>query len=582
MKELDRFRELWFVDFEFGGGNGERQSPLCLVAYELGSQREMRVWEDDLLRLSCPPYNVGTDSCFFSYYLPAELKCHLVLNWKLPLFAIDLYVEFRNFTNGKPVYAGNSLLGALEYFGVESMLAGEKQEMQQLALRGRPYTEAEKRDLLEYCAADVHALIQLFHKLIPHVDINDALLRGTYMRDLSVVEDTGVPIDMELLKQLRKYWKPIELRLIEEIDDNDIWEDGSFRRKNFERFLIERKIPWPRLNTGTLDLKNDTFRQMAKIFPEVSPIHELRSTLGQMRLEKLAVGSDGRNRCLLSGFKAKTSRNLPSSNEYVFGPATWVRSLIRPQPDHGVAYLDYAQQEWAVAAVLSGDNNMIQAYESGDPYITFAHQAGAVPEGATKESHTAEREQFKVCALAVNYGQGYRSLSININDAEAKAKELLFLHRKTYPRFWEWSDNVQDYATLHGKLWTVFRWYLHVIGPDINPRSLRNFPVQANAAEMLRLAVIEAVKQGVRVCGPVHDALLIESPLDGLNQAIAKTRAAMVKAGRVVLNGFELRVDVKPIRWPARYTDRRGARMWNTVMELLAEVKDRAVGGRSE
>jgi hypothetical protein len=578
---LDRFRELWFVDFEFGGGDGDRQSPRCLVAYELRSQKEVRVWEDDLLTLPRPPYSIGKDSCFFAYYLPAELKCHLVLNWKLPVFAIDLYAEFRNFTNGKPVYAGNSLLGALEYFGIESMLVEEKKEMQQLALRGGVYTESEKKDLLDYCAADVYALVQLFQKLIHHVDINDALIRGTYMRALSVVEDTGVPIDSELLGELRQYWDLIELKLIEKIDSDGIWEEGSFRRKNFERFLIEKRIPWPRLQTGTLDLKNDTFRQMAKIFPVVSPIHELRATLGQMRLKKLAVGSDGRNRTMLSGFKAKTSRNLPSSNEYVFGPATWVRSLIRPRPGHGVVYLDYAQQEWAVAAVLSGDFNMIQAYESGDPYLTFARQAGAVPEGATKQSHKAERDQFKVCALAVNYGMGYRSLSININDVEAKAKELLFLHRKTYPRFWEWSDSVQDYGTFHGKLWTVLRWNLYVIGSDINPRSLRNFPAQANAAEILRLAIIEAVKQRICVCGPVHDALLIESPLDELDGAIAKTKAAMVKAGKVILNGFELRVDVKTVKYPARYMDSRGEKMWKTILNILAEVRDEVVGDRS-
>ena len=72
-----------------------------------------------------------------------------------------------------------------------------------------------------------------------------------------------------------------------------------------------------------------------------------------------------------------------------------------------------------------------------------------------------------------------------IDTTQAKAKELLFLHRKTYPRFWEWSDSVQDYGTFHGKLWTVLRWNLYVIGSDINPRSLRNFPAQANAAEIL-------------------------------------------------------------------------------------------------
>jgi DNA polymerase I len=44
--------------------------------------------------------------------------------------------------------------------------------------------------------------------------------------------------------------------------------------------------------------------------------------------------------------------------------------------------------------------------ESGDPYLAFAHQAGAVPPEAMKDSHAETREQFKQCALAVLFGMG--------------------------------------------------------------------------------------------------------------------------------------------------------------------------------
>jgi DNA polymerase I len=60
----------------------------------------------------------------------------------------------------------------------------------------------------------------------------------------------------------------------------------------------------------------------------VAPIHELRSTLAELRLNNLAVGRDGRNRTLVSVFRARTSRNQPSNAKFVFGPATWIRGLI--------------------------------------------------------------------------------------------------------------------------------------------------------------------------------------------------------------------------------------------------------------
>ncbi len=56
-----------------------------------------------------------------------------------------------------------------------------------------------------------------------------------------------------------------------------------------------------------------------------------------------------------------------------------------------------------------------------------------------------------------------------------------------------------------------FGWRLNV-GADTKPRTVMNFPLQANGAEMLRLSCILLTARGVRVCAPVHDALLVEAP----------------------------------------------------------------------
>jgi len=65
--------------------------------------------------------------------------------------------------------------------------------------------------------------------------------------------------------------------------------------------------------------------------------------------------------------------------------------LIKPPPGHGVAYIDWQQQEFGIAAALSGDPLMMDAYRSGDPYLAFAKQAGATPADATKATHKAIR-----------------------------------------------------------------------------------------------------------------------------------------------------------------------------------------------
>jgi DNA polymerase I-like protein with 3'-5' exonuclease and polymerase domains len=217
---------------------------------------------------------------------------------------------------------------------------------------------------------------------------------------------------------------------------------------------------------------------------------------------------------------------------------------------------------------------MKAAYRSGDPYLAFAKQAGAAPEDATKRTHGATREQFKACVLAVQYGMGEESLAQRIGQPVIRARELLRLHRDTYRDFSAWSGGCVDYANLHGKLWTVFGWTLQT-GNAAKMRTLQNFPMQANGAEMLRLACCLAVEQGITVCAPVHDAILIEAPLDQLPDTIKRTQALMAEASRVVLSGFELRTDAEVICYPDRYSDGRGRVMWRTVTDILSTTLQR-------
>jgi DNA polymerase I-like protein with 3'-5' exonuclease and polymerase domains len=309
---------------------------------------------------------------------------------------------------------------------------------------------------------------------------------------------------------------------------------------------------------------------MAKSYPRVSPLRELRSALSDMRLNELSVGRDGRNRTILSAFRARTARNQPSNTKFIFGPSVWLRGLIKPPPGHAVAYVDWAQQEFGIAAALSGDAAMQAAYRSGDPYLAFGKQAGALPPDATKATHGAQRELFKQCVLAVQYGMEAKSLALRIGQPPIVARDLLRAHRETYRSFWRWSDAALDTAMLHGSLCTVFGWHIR-IGENTNPRSLRNFPMQANGAEMLRLACCLATERGVQVCAPIHDAALICAPFDRLEAGIAQMRAAMAEASRIVLNGFELGTDVSVTRWPDRYMDGRGRVMWDRVLRLLPQ-----------
>jgi DNA polymerase I len=266
---FNQYREIVLCDFEFGAEAGGRQVPVCLVAHELRSGRKYRLWRDEFG--ARPPYSTGPDTLFAAFYASAEIGCHLALGWPVPERVLDLFIEFRCLTNGRPTVAGPSLIGALTHCGLDAISVTEKKEMQALAIElgriGRQPTPQEKADLLAYCETDVDALTRLLPAMAPYIDLPRALLRGRYMCAAARIEFAGVPIDMDMLGRLREGWVDIQDRLIAEIDrDYAIFEGRTFKQNRFESWLIRMGIPWPRLESGQLDLESDTFRGQARAY----------------------------------------------------------------------------------------------------------------------------------------------------------------------------------------------------------------------------------------------------------------------------------------------------------------------------
>jgi hypothetical protein len=100
--------------------------------------------------------------------------------------------------------------------------------------------------------------------------------------------------------------------------------------------------------------------------------------------------------------------------------------------------------------------------------------------------------------------------------------------------------------------------------------TIRNFPLQANGAEILRLACCLLIKKGIRICAPVHDAVLIEAPADEIEGAVRTCGDVMAQAASIILGGFPLRTDHEIVAYPDRYMDDRGREFWDQVYEMMA------------
>jgi hypothetical protein len=162
MLEALPFRTIVAVDFEFefGGHVGNRPNPVCMVARELRTGQTWRLWRNEFSAL--PPFPTGPDVLFVAFYASAELGCFRALNWKMPERVLDLFCEFRNLTNGiREPGEPNSLIGALDYFGLDLIGSHHKKNMVDRILAGQPYSKSERAEILEYCEGDVLALGRL-------------------------------------------------------------------------------------------------------------------------------------------------------------------------------------------------------------------------------------------------------------------------------------------------------------------------------------------------------------------------------------------------------------------------------------
>jgi hypothetical protein len=108
---------------------GGRPVPVCAVGRDIRSGQEWRTFQGEFRPK--PPWPTGPDVLFVAYYASAELGFYRALDWPMPERILDLFIEFRNLTNGRQLPSGAGLLGALAFFGLDHIGVVEKKEMQE-------------------------------------------------------------------------------------------------------------------------------------------------------------------------------------------------------------------------------------------------------------------------------------------------------------------------------------------------------------------------------------------------------------------------------------------------------------------
>jgi hypothetical protein len=585
---LDNFKAILACDFEFDyGTGGSSEGPphvICGCARELRSGQEYYIWANEFG--SRPPWPDENDALFVCYNATAEVRSYMSLGWKPPSAILDLFVEYRQWRNGTFVSHPKEharLTDALRYcrahrnnppilnpYPYPNIDAEQKKDWQARALAGPPFNEEDKQGLLEYCMDDVRALCWLLTEMTPRlpVNLNRALYRGRYMTAAAAAMMLGFPVDEELWRQFLEYREQIQEEVI---GNHPAYEGTSFRLDKFSRWLEDLHSKglihnWPVTASGQPSCEDKTFRRYSKV-EEVEELRQIRAVVKVLQEPRFEI-RNGRHYYSLLPFTTKTSRN--TTNRCLIQAPSCLRAFIQPKPGTCLIHADFCQQEYYIAAVVSGDPKMQRLYAEGDPYIAFAIMAGLAPPGATKKTHRQERDISKTVSLAVMYGQQPLGVARKLGISYNRAQDLLIEHKRRFPRVWAWSEEEVKRGFVHKRAVTRWGWYM-TVSRDTSRRTLQNYPVQGLAADILRLAHLLLIESGVAVCGPIHDAFLAEAAEEEAEETAAKVKQVMEEAGRIVL-GLEtnLRADVEIIRSPERWLDRqRGGVMWDKIVGTI-------------
>ena len=260
--------------------------------------------------------------------------------------------------------------------------------------------------MLAYCAEDVRALEQLLPLMLLGLRLDEAVWRGRFSCAMAVIESNGVPLDAELARWISDNRDRIRRRAIAELDQWGFYrcQKAMLEDRRRERGQAIRRphecseaceqwfdtgafVDWLEglgieleryRKTGNPILNRKTLEEYKDMYEDVAPAISLRNALSDLHANRLVVGPDGRNRTWLAPFGSITGRCQPSNSEYVFGLSRFYRNLIQAPPGRAVVYLDFAQQEFLIAAVLSQDDEMFTAYMRGDTYIGIGEAWGLI------------------------------------------------------------------------------------------------------------------------------------------------------------------------------------------------------------
>ena len=426
---------------------------------------------------------------------------------------------------------------------------------------------ASLKQQTNYAAEDADVTFQLyeiFEQKLKEENLENLFYRieMPLMKVLAKMELAGISLDKECLKkeslELENDLKNLEKKIFEfseeEFNLNSPKQLGEIL---FEKLKLDAKAK--KTKTGQYSTSEEVLQKLESKHEIIKHILEYRTyqKLKSTYVDALPMQVNEKTGRIHTNFMqtvAATGR-LSSVNPNLQNipirtlRGQQVRAAFIASEGKKIISADYSQIELRLIAEISGEKNMIEAFQKGeDIHASTAAKLFKIP---LNEVTKLQRSQAKTVNFGIIYGVSSFGLSEQTGLSRTEAKQMIDAYFETYPRLKEYMNEQIMTARKNGYVETILgrKRYLK----DINSanfvvkghaeRNAINAPIQGSAADIIKLAMInidrelENQKMETKMLLQVHDELIFETPIDEIETAkiLIKTQMETAYATQVPL-----------------------------------------------
>ena len=383
---------------------------------------------------------------------------------------------------------------------------------------------------------------------------------------LARMELAGIAVDIpylnEMSVQMEKGLRALEEKIWAEAGEQfNVNSPVKLGQVLFEKMKLPvgRKTAKTRVSSTGVEVLNELAEggfPIARLVIEYREISKLKGTyvdaLPQLADENSRVHSSFHQTVAATGRLSSSDPNLQNIPIRTAAGREIRRAFVAP-PGKKLVVADYSQIELRILAHLSGDQNLIAAFERGDDIhrATAAKIFGVAPDLVSQEMRfAAKRINF-----ALLYGMAAFTLGKDLGVSTAEAKSYIESYFAQFPGVRGYLDGILDEARRTHEVTTIFGRVRPI--PDIQAsngmvrgnaeRMALNAPFQGSAADIIKIAMVRLdralAQEGfvARLLLQVHDELVLEAPAEEVAALSATVRRVMEEAARLKVH---LAVDV--------------------------------------